>query len=238
METFDDIQFMRDLERRFRDEFLIPDSDDRQTYKIYYSRLARSDFLFLGINPGGNPESRNNLSASNSYFEKGEHDFVRFKSSSEYSLAGPAFDLLGALVGNSSDSAIAGIPATNLCFWRSRDTANLPQDKPDHLNYIGEIVDYVDPKIIVLNSASGKQFERLARAARLEQPQLLMPEVVIPNGRNNTSLCRVLRVQSPKGAKLVVQVAHLSRYAGRREWLEARPSLRVAVEKFLSEQKP
>ena len=180
MAIFDDIPFMRDLERRFKQEFSLPDSDDRQTYKIYYSRLSRSDFLFLGINPGGDPESKDNFSASNAYFENWEHDFVEFRENTKYKLASPAYKFLSTLIGSSGNSKIAAIPATNLCFWRSKDSSKIPKGKPDHLKYVGEIIDYVNPRIIVLVSSRDKYFEFLARAAHLEQPQLLMPEVFYP----------------------------------------------------------
>lgn len=51
---------------------------DRGLYKILSSHIHNFPLLVLGYNPGGTPGADELMSASPSFFQNWEHDYVRF----------------------------------------------------------------------------------------------------------------------------------------------------------------
>lgn len=57
------IEFMRDLDRRFRE---VSGLTDRRDYSIFYSRLQRARVMVIGIKPGGRRDRSHQLANQSS----------------------------------------------------------------------------------------------------------------------------------------------------------------------------
>ena len=107
------VNLMKDIESEF---MTTTGMSDRGFYKIFCSHIHRFPLLVLGINPGGTPGASDLLSASVSYCENWEHDFVCFKNDPRYTMAGPAFDFLCKMLRTNDVNVIRQIPVTNVMF--------------------------------------------------------------------------------------------------------------------------
>ncbi len=222
--------FMKSLDEDYRQETRL---NDREQYKLFYSRIEKCPILILGLNPGGDPESKN-LNASDSYFENFEHDYVDFRNNPRYTIARPMYDLLTEALGGASESTIRRIPKTNLIFRRSSRLSKLPmssrQAASEARPYVERIIRRVMPEIIIIEGSSGFQlFQPLCRELR-ETDQA---KVYTPNGKSDACLYRVDVgfVTCLKREIVVVTLGHPSKFSGRLEWSsDVVPNLKTQIE--------
>src|SRR5215831_14988280 len=107
-------QFMRDIDDEYRAASGI---SEHRYYKIYYSHIHRFPLLILGYNPGGETDGTD-LSASDTYYENWEHDYVCFRNDSRYTVARPMCALLRSVLQTTSVNTLRQVPATNVIFRR------------------------------------------------------------------------------------------------------------------------
>jgi hypothetical protein len=193
---------------------------DRGYYKIFYSHIHRFPLLLLGMNPGGTPGAADLFSASNSYCENWEHDFVRFRKEPRYKLAAPVFSFLCQALGTDEVNSIRQIPATNIGFRRSQNTdgidpATLAREASATLKRLLVIV---DPAVVLFLSKGAfdkfQEFHCENAADRCDDC------VFTPNGRYPAEIythCTATLACTGKRIRLV-SVGHPSKYAGRSEW--------------------
>jgi hypothetical protein len=217
---------------------------ERRFYKIFYSHIHRFPLLVLGLNPGGETDGPD-LSASDSFFENWEHDYVMFRHHGrQYSLAGPMYDLLSTTLGTSSDDDVRQVPATNVIFRRSRSSSALSVSPRvaahESAPVLRKILLAVSPRAILLLGSSAYE---LFVAEHCEPGTLSVnaspSEVFTPNGRSNASIFRSAQAQVTTLDRTVplLMVGHPSKYAGRARWPEVLASLahelrRVGVAPF------
>jgi uracil-DNA glycosylase len=214
------MDFMATLDRDFRDATGIR---ERRHYKIFYSHVHPFPLLVLGQNPGGASDGTD-LCASDGFYENWEHDYVHFRADARYRLAGPACDLLASALGASSPEELRRIPASNVIFRRSRNTAGLrlsparaaEESKP----FVERLLQAVDPKAILFFSGGAfdlfMKHHALARSWRPEPA----PAITTPNGRSEACLFKegVARVPTLGREVSLIMVGHPSKYGSRAEW--------------------
>ena len=227
-------QAMIDLEDAYRSASSL---SERRHYKLYYSHVHPFPLLVLGFNPGGESDGTA-VSASDSYFENYEHDYVHFRHQPGYSLAGPMCALLAQALDTQSLDALRQVPATNVIFRRSPNTASLvmnvgkaaEESKP----FLAELIRMVSPQTILFVSKTA--YDLFAKwhcreGSVIEQDDA---RIFTPNG-NNTA-CIFLRaegyVESLGRQVSFLVVGHPSKYAGRAEW----PAVIGALSRSLRKQ--
>src|SRR4051812_44664282 len=128
---------------------------ERRLYKIFHSRLHPFPLLVLGQNPGGETDGTD-LSASDSFFEDWEHDYVRFRNDTRYALAQPMCKLLAASLGTNSTDALRQVPASNVLFRRSRNSATLDLNASaaaaEAKMGVDQVLRMVQPRVVLLIS--------------------------------------------------------------------------------------
>src|SRR5271169_887260 len=143
---------MQEIDRSYRE---VSGLDERRFYKIFYSHVHPFPILVLGQNPGGETDGTDFV-ASETYFENWEHDFVRFRSTTSYSLAGPMCDLLSNILATRSIDILRQIPVTNVIFRRSRKTESLnvtlTMAAKEAAPFVDRIIGLVNPSCILLIS--------------------------------------------------------------------------------------
>jgi hypothetical protein len=152
-------KFMQQLELEYQGKSGLR---DRARYKIFYSQLVRADLLVLGINPGGDPKKPEELmSASTTYYENWEHDYVDCVDP-RYTLKHAMFPFLKNIL-NTNKEAIRLIPKTNLIFRRSPGVKSLPElhdgmtiteAMKEASPTIEQIMRFVQPKMVLLEGTS------------------------------------------------------------------------------------
>ena len=214
------IQAMVDLESAYRAASSL---SERRHYKLYYSHVHPFPLLVLGFNPGGETDGTA-VSASESYFENYEHDYVHFRRHPSYSLAGPMCALLARALDTQSLDALRQVPATNVIFRRSPNTDSLAmnfgkaveESKP----FLAELMNIVSPQgILFISKTAYDLFAKYhCRAGTVAEES--DSRILTPNG-NNTA-CIFLKAQGyVESLGRVVPffvVGHPSKYAGRAEW--------------------
>jgi hypothetical protein len=210
---------------------------DRRYYKIYYSHIHPFPLLVLGQNPGGETDGTD-LAASDSFFEHWEHDYLCFRNDSRYALARPMCALLGAALQTTSIDVLRQVPATNVIFRRSRNTASLnlspAKAAAEARPFLRDILMAVNPSAILLISKTAYDlFIRFHCNSRslIEEAE---PQIFTPNGKSNA--CIFLTAQAHvlglDRRMPLFMVGHPSKYAGRSEWPRVITSLRHALQQF------
>jgi len=214
------IDFMESVETDFTSEFGLY---TRDMYKIYYSHIHIFPLLILGQNPGGTI-GKQYLSASTSYFENWEHDFVEFQNNNKYALAKPMCDLLHSVLQTNSDNIIRQIPFTNIIFRRSQNTeqlnTSLSKAVLETQPYLTKIIKYINPNNILFISKTAYDLfvKYYCKKGTICESQ--NKYVLTPNGRDNA------RIYS-QGIGFVncldrnirfYMVGHPSKYSSRKEW--------------------
>lgn len=194
---------------------------DRGRYKILYSHIHRFPLVVLGYNPGGEPGAANLMSASSSFFENWEHDYVRFRNNPRYSLAGPVYALLCRIIGTEDPNVIRQVPATNVIFRRSRNMdgmaggASLARESAATLQTILQVV---DPQVVLLISkAAYNLFVRIHCSGICDR---CLDAVTTPNGTSPAVLythCTASLRANGKRIRLLC-TGHPSKYSSRAEW--------------------
>lgn len=138
---------------------------DSRFYKIFYSRIDPAPLLVLGVNPGGDPENPSSLiSASSSFFENYEHDYV----DCSYTIQRMMLPLLEHVLKATPDQ-IRAIPKTNLAFRRSPKEdgfkkyhgMSLADGMKESKPWLERIIRHVSPKMILLETMKPERFASL-----------------------------------------------------------------------------
>lgn len=164
----DHVAFMRDLEARYKNQTGLR---DRSQYKIFYSPVRPAEILVLGINPGGDPAKimpdgmnlRENKggeprgASSAGYYENDEHDLLdcRWRENNIVKLLTPLLD------GN-RETIRDNVVKTNVAFRRSPKATGLDLDtaKAEAAPFLAEILEFVQPKLIVLAGVKLDEFSK------------------------------------------------------------------------------
>ena len=223
----DYVTWMKNLEAQYRQASGLK---DRSRYVIFYSPVRPAPILVLGINPGGHPDDfypdgvryRNDPTkcgaASASYFENDEHSMLDCDWPANKTVE-PLTTLLGT-----REAIRTKVVKTNLAFRRSPDTNSytfktihdmtLTRAEMEAQPFIREIVELVQPKLVLLESSNRALLEKFKTRMEISGGKPADRPVPIPNGRQQTDLYRAEHVTIPGvgGTVLIVQLAHPSRH--------------------------
>lgn len=147
------IEFMRDLDRRFREASGL---SDRRDYSIFYSRLQRARVMVIGIKPGGRRDGSHQL-ASQSFYEDWSHEYVDM----DYRIAAVMRPALMHALGATSADELRGIPKTNCFFHRAVGTddfssAELREHAAQCAPFLAEMIGHVQPDVLILEGAGAR----------------------------------------------------------------------------------
>ncbi len=211
---------MRDFDSRFR---LASGLNDRRYYKIFYSHVHPFQLLVLGQNPGGETDGTD-LTASDSFFENWEHDYVCFRNTADYALARPMCELLSQALHTRSVDVLRQVPASNVIFRRSRNTErlNVPlsaaakETKP----FIAELVRFVNPRCILLISKTAYDIFVRYQCPTVTAIEDENSKITTPNGANNACIYLQARayVEALSRDIPLLMIGHPSKYSSRTEW--------------------
>lgn len=213
-------QHMKEIDAAFRDASGI---SERRYYKLYYSHIHPFPLLVLGQNPGGETDDIG-FTASDTYFENWEHDYVCFRNNSQYTLARPMCTLLAAALQTNAVDILRQVPATNVIFRRSRNTEslNLSPDKAaaESAPFLRQIIEIVNPRAVLLISNTAYKLFKKFHCELGSVKESAAPQVFTPNGIS--SACIYLSAQARViGLNRMVPLfmtGHPSKYSGRSEW--------------------
>jgi hypothetical protein len=196
--------------------------EDRRYYKIFYSHIHRFPLFVLGQNPGGETDGTD-MTASDSFFENWEHDYLRFRLTPEYALAGPASTLLSEVLATRSIDALRQVPTSNLIFRRSRNTGALnvsPNVAAEEARpFVSRLLKIVDPRCILLVSKTA--YDLFVRHHCLTGSVVRDGvEIRTPNGRNAACIFLGATAYVPALDREVniLTIGHPSKYSSRPEW--------------------
>lgn len=149
----DAIEFMRDLDRRFRERSGLA---DRRYYSIFYSRLQPARVMVIGINPGGRTDGTHQL-ASQTFYEDWSHEYV----DEHYRIATVMRGSLMQALGAETAEELRGVPKTNSFFQRAVGTSHLTAGEIGrHVElcapFVREMLEYVAPDALVLEGSAAR----------------------------------------------------------------------------------
>lgn len=212
--TADAVDFMRDLEARYR---AASGLTDRSRYRIFYGPLRPADWLVLGINPGGDPAdvlpdgvgSRSGgkpHAASAKYHENDESDVLDCDWPENRGL----LKLLLPLADGDRVALRSRMVKTNVAFRRSSKAHHIDLEaaKAEAAPFLGEIIDRVRPHLVLLAGVKLDDF-----TGRFCSKVQLIGELIRDPGVKQT-VFRPARVemQATGTEALAVQVAHASQF--------------------------
>ena len=171
----DYVGIMKSLEIRYRK---LSGLKNRSRYAIFYCPVRPAPILVLGINPGGSPDNvhsdgvrlRNDSTkqgaASAGYYENNEHSMLDCDWPENVIV-----DLLSEVLGN-REAVRNQVVKTNLTFRRSPGTDSfksihgmtLSRAYEEAAPFIREILNIVQPKLVLLEGSILKYFKRTAQA--------------------------------------------------------------------------
>ena len=212
------VEWMKNLEARYRRQSGLK---DRSQYAIFYCPVRPAPILVLGINPGGDPNDvladgvrlRSNPSrrgaASAGYYENNEHSMLDCDWPEN-----EIVDLLAAILGN-REAIREKVVKTNLAFRRSPGTDSFKRIHGMTLNrgyqeaeqYIREIVEIAQPRLVLLEGSILRYFKRTANIS----DGVPAGDVIKTMHRGRQiDLYRAERVAIPSvsGRVVLVQLAH------------------------------
>jgi hypothetical protein len=210
---------------------------ERRYYKIYYSHIHPFPLLVLGQNPGGETDGTD-LAASDSFFERWEHDYLCFRNDSRYVLARPMCALLAAGLQTTSVDVLRQVPATNVIFRRSRNTESLnlspTKAAAEAAPFLRDIIVAVNPAAILLISKTAYDLFVRFHCEIRSLKEVAEPKIFTPNGKSDA--CIFLSAQAQVlGLDRIVplfMVGHPSKYAGRGEWPQVVTSLNQGLHRW------
>jgi hypothetical protein len=197
----------------------------RDDYKIFYSRLAPSRIMTIGINPGGRSDDWFEASRSG-FYDEGEHDFIECRDDPRYDLACPMFQVLAAAAGTMDLQTLRAIPHTNMSFRRSVDaTGCLPAHVRETRPYLAGILDTVQPDLVIF---AGRACDLAldSKYGFLSDMRNYREAIPIANGKALIPFYKEFDATLHAGGKSkqikVIALAHPSRYAKRKTpWAQA-----------------
>jgi hypothetical protein len=213
-------QQMQAIDEAFRSASGI---SERHHYKIYYSHIHPFPLLTLGQNPGGETDGTD-LAASDTFFENWEHDYLCFRNDPRYAIARPICALLSAALQTKSVDTLRQVPATNVIFRRSRNTAalgsHLAPAAEESAPFLRKLLEAVNPQAILLIANTAYELFKRFHCEPGSIKENAAPKVFTPNGNNRACifLTGKARVLGLGRALPLFMVGHPSKYAGRTEW--------------------
>lgn len=147
------IEFMADLDRRFRE---VSGLSDRRDYSIFYSRLQPARVMVLGIKPGGRRDGTHQL-ASHGFYEGWEHEYVDMN----YPIARVMRAALMKALGASSPDQLRGVPKSNVIFHRAPcvdafTPAEMRAYAAMEAPFLAEMLAFVRPEAIILEGLEAR----------------------------------------------------------------------------------
>jgi hypothetical protein len=212
--TKDDVEFMRDLEARYRAATGLA---DRSQYRIFYGPVRPAEMLVLGINPGGDPAdvmpdgvgSRvggRPHAATAGFHENDESDVLDCDWPENRGL----LKLLLPLVDGVRDELRSRMVKTNVAFRRSSKAhhIDIPAAKAEAAPFLAEIIGRVQPRLVLLAGVKLEDF-----TGRFCGTVQTLGEAIRDPGVKQT-VFRAARVElrATGSEALVVQVAHASQF--------------------------
>lgn len=219
---------MAALEDEFR---AVSGLSDRGHYRVFYSHVHRCPLLVLGYNPGGQPGDPGLFTASDSYFENWEHDFVEFRFERRYAVAAPAFEMLCVALNTRDESLIRQVPVSNVIFRRSPNMDKMASRLArESAPVLSQIIQIVQPRIVLtMTKVAYEQFLTLhcqGDFAHCSDP------VRTPNGASPavvyTHCSAALKATGEQAT--IICTGHPSKYSSRREWPHVLERVRQAFE--------
>ena len=209
-----DMEFMRDLEARYR---VTSGLEDRSRYKIYYGPVRPADILLLGINPGGKPaeimpDGRHSTdgvpmhAASATYYENDESDLLDCDWTENRGL----LKVLLPLMDSDREAVRRRVVKTNVAFIRSPKVVNVDIEsaKVAAAPFLQEIIGRVRPSLVLLAGVKIDDF-----AGRYCSGIEPLGEV-IRDDRVKKTVFRGARVvlRATSESALVIELAHASQF--------------------------
>lgn len=224
-----------DWAKKLEDSFLSSSGlEGNHLYKIFYSKIQRSNFLILFQNPGGETDG-SSLEAS-TYYENDESDIVKYRNDPQYRIAAPLYNFLRQVVNADTDAEIAAIPMTNVIWHRSRNVTslNIPKKQAISLARPGlrQIIDAVGPKVIFFTNGSFMDFKDDLASIELDREAA----IATPNGRYEATIFRwgTARLFWSDQKIIVIILGHPSTYARREVWKDIIAVSKKVVQSVLS----
>ena len=196
---------------------------ERRYYKIYYSHIHPFPLLVLGQNPGGETDGTD-LTASETFFENWEHDYLCFRNNPSYALARPMCALLAAVLQTMSVNVLRQVPATNVIFRRSRNTESLnlspTKAAAESAPALRSILEAVNPRAVLLIANTAYKLFKAFHCEPRSITEDAEPQIFTPNGKANACIfiSAQARVLGLNRTVPLFMVGHPSKYAGRSEW--------------------
>ncbi len=208
---------------------------ERRFYKIYYSHVHPFPLLVLGQNPGGETDGTD-LAASDSYFENWEHDYLCFRNDSRYALARPMSALLSAVLQTNSVDTLRQVPASNVIFRRSRNTAALNVSPvvaaKESAATLQKLLKVVNPSAVLLISTTAYKLFTRVHCVPHSIIENVGSRIFTPNGTSPACIFQTTRAQVVGLNRSVplFMVGHPSKYGGRVEWPSVVDSLKQELQ--------
>ncbi len=221
---------MAELDRAFMQ---VSGLTNRRSYKIFYSHVHRFPLMVIGFNPGGSPDQGDLYSASDRYFEHWEHDFVRFRNQSGYTLAKPMFELLSEVVGAQDPRLVRHIPVTNVIFHRARSMDGVAgKYAKEAAPVLSKLLGIVQPSVVLLISKTAYSlFQRLYCAQVSDH---CADPLMTPNGSSPAVVythCSATLRSTEQRARLIC-TGHPSKYGSRPIWRSVVEKVRQQAASF------
>jgi hypothetical protein len=206
---------------------------DRRSYKIFYSHVHRFPLMVIGFNPGGSPDQEDLYSASGTYFEHWEHDFVRFRSQSGYPLAKPMFELLSEVVGAQNPILVRHIPVTNVIFHRARGMDGVAgKYAKEAAPVLSKLLEIVQPLVVlVISKTAYSLFQHLYC---VQVSDHCADPLTTPNGSSPAVVythCSATLRSTDQRVRLIC-TGHPSKYASRPIWRSVVENVRQQAASF------
>ena len=129
----------------FKERFQLTDPN---FYKVAYSPLTPSEVLFIGDNPGGDPDKPETVANYKEDYGADEHDFL----DEDYRLAVKMRDLFTDAFGRNGIAKLCSVQVTNASFFRSSSQllgSVLGSNREKCRPYLARIVKIVNPTLIL-----------------------------------------------------------------------------------------
>ena len=140
----------KDVIQDFKDRFQLTDSN---LYKVAYSPLTPSEVLFIGDNPGGDPDRPETVANYKEDYGADEHDFL----DEDYRLVVKVRELFRDAFGRDGIEKLRSLQVTNASFFRSSEQPSgsmLNSSREKCRPYLGRIVKIVNPLLVLATGMS------------------------------------------------------------------------------------
>jgi hypothetical protein len=204
-----DCEIMRQIDSEYQRLSGFRSSRD---YKIFNSHIHPFPLLILGWNPGGRSDGTD-LSASRTYFEAWEHDYVCFRKDTNYAIAARMCGLLERCLNTGSINALRQVPVTNLIFRRSPESKALRYPETEIAKSrpgLETIIRHVNPDVLlILGIKTYDQFVKFHCSDVQEEPEATL---FSRNGRDRIYVRATGAVNCLSRRLTMLSIAHPTGY--------------------------